>query len=256
MNRETKTSAGSLLPRISVTRPVTVTMCLVALLAVGVVSYSGIRIQAFATGLESSFIYVGAYIPSDISPHEKDQQVGRPMWEHFGTLKGLRKFDIKSTETNTSSRLYFRRGLDMSEVYNRLMDRVDQLKIPLALIGVILVLYLLGISLSVVVFLGLIMLAGIVVNNAIVMVDYINRLRRGGMAKFDAIAQAASVRFRPIVMTTSITVLGLLPMALGLGEGAEIRTPMAIAVVAGLISATVLTLVIIPTVYSLVDRGD
>ena len=128
--------------------------------------------------------------------------------------------------------------------------------IPLALIGVILVLYLLGISLSVVVFLGLIMLAGIVVNNAIVMVDYINRLRRGGMAKFDAIAQAASVRFRPIVMTTSTTVLGLLPMALGLGEGAEIRTPMAIAVVAGLISATVLTLVIIPTVYSLVDRGD
>ena len=177
MNRETKTSAGSLLPRISVTRPVTVTMCLVTLLAVGMVSYLGIRIQAFATGLESFFIYVGAYILSDTSPHEKDQQVGRLMWEHFGTLKGLRKFDIKSNETNTSSRLYFRRGLDMSEVYNRLMDRVDQLKIPLALIGVILVLYLSGISLSVVVFLGLIMLAGIVVNNAIVMVDYINRLR-------------------------------------------------------------------------------
>ena len=128
MNRETKTSAGSLLPRISVTRPVTVTMCLVALLAVGVVAYSRIRVQAFATGLESSFIWVGAYIPSDTSPQEKDQQVARPMWEHFGTLKGLRKFDIKSTETNTSSRLHFRRGLDMSEVYNRIMDRVDQLK--------------------------------------------------------------------------------------------------------------------------------
>ena len=128
--------------------------------------------------------------------------------------------------------------------------------IPLALIGVIVVLYLLGLSLSVVVFLGLIMLAGIVVNNAIVMVDYINRLRRDGMAKFDAIVRAATVRFRPIVMTTSTTVLGLLPMALGLGEGAEIRTPMAVTVVAGLISATVLTLVIVPTVYSLVDRGD
>ena len=76
------------------------------------------------------------------------------------------------------------------------------------------------------------------------------------MAKFDAIAQAASVRFWPIVMTTSTPVLGLLPMALGLGEGAEIRTPMTTAVVAGLISVTVLTLVIIPTVYSLVDRGD
>ena len=95
--------------------------------------------------------------------------------------------------------------------------------IPLALIGVVLVLLALGISLSVVVFLGLIMLAGIVVNNAIVMVDYINRLRRGGMAKFDAIERAASIRFRPIVMTTSTTVLGLLPMALGLGEGAELR---------------------------------
>ncbi len=128
--------------------------------------------------------------------------------------------------------------------------------IPLALIGVVLVLFVLGIPLSVVVFLGLIMLAGIVVNNAIVLVDYINHLRRTGMSKVDAIVQAGSVRLRPILMTTSTTVLGLLPMALGLGEGAEIRTPMAITVVAGLISATVLTLVIIPTVYSILDRGE
>ncbi len=127
---------------------------------------------------------------------------------------------------------------------------------PLALIGVVVVLYLLDAPLSVVVFLGLIMLAGIVVNNAIVLVDYINHLRRNGMAKFEAIVQAGSVRLRPILMTTSTTVLGLLPMALGLGEGAEIRTPMAITVVAGLISATLLTLVIIPTVYSLMDRGE
>ncbi len=128
--------------------------------------------------------------------------------------------------------------------------------IPLALIGVLVVLFVTGISFSVVVFLGLIMLAGIVVNNAIVFVDYINHLRAGGRSRTDAIVQAGSVRLRPILMTTATTVLGLLPMALGLGEGSEIRTPMAITVVAGLISSTALTLIVIPTVYSLLDRGD
>ncbi len=128
--------------------------------------------------------------------------------------------------------------------------------IPLALIGVLFTLFVTGISFSVVVFLGLIMLAGIVVNNAIVFVDYINHLRANGLSKADAIVQAGSVRLRPILMTTATTVLGLLPMALGLGEGSEIRTPMAITVVAGLISSTALTLVVIPTVYSLLDRGD
>ena len=128
--------------------------------------------------------------------------------------------------------------------------------VPLALIGVLLTLYVMQVALSIVVFIGLIMLAGIVVNNAIVLVDYINTLRRSGMAKMDAIVRAGSVRLRPILMTTSTTVLGLLPMALGLGDGAEIRTPMALTVIAGLTSSTFLTLVVIPTVYSLVDRKD
>jgi len=128
--------------------------------------------------------------------------------------------------------------------------------IPLALIGVVGVLWLLSIPLSVVVFLGLIMLAGIVVNNAIVLVDYINHLRANGMEKIEAIVTAGTVRLRPILMTTATTVLGLMPMALGFGEGAEIRTPMAITVVAGLVSSTVLTLLVIPTVYALVDRKD
>jgi len=118
------------------------------------------------------------------------------------------------------------------------------------------VLWLLSIPLSVVVFLGLIMLAGIVVNNAIVLVDYINHLRANGMEKIEAIVTAGTVRLRPILMTTATTVLGLMPMALGFGEGAEIRTPMAITVVAGLVSSTVLTLLVIPTVYALVDRKD
>jgi len=126
--------------------------------------------------------------------------------------------------------------------------------VPLAAIGAVAALYVARIPLSIVVFIGFIMLAGIVVNNAIVLVDYINTLRRNGMAATEAIVQAGSVRLRPILMTTMTTVLGLLPMALGHGDGAEIRTPMALTVIAGLVSSTFLTLVVIPTVYSLAVR--
>jgi len=95
-----------------------------------------------------------------------------------------------------------------------------------------------------------------VVNNAIILIDYTNRLRRDeGMGKIEALKKAGRVRLRPILMTTSTTVLGLLPMAIGLGEGSELRTPMALTVIGGLIVSTVLTLVIIPTVYSVLDRG-
>ena len=169
----------------------------------------------------------------------------------------------KEMETSLNS-LTFALGLAIFLVYIVMASQFESFlhpfvimfSIPLALIGVIVILFLTGISLSVVVFLGVIMLAGIVVNNAIVLVDYINHLRRSGLSKLEAIVQAGEVRLRPILMTTSTTVLGLLPMALGLGDGAEIRTPMAITVVAGLISSTLLTLVIIPTVYSLMDRSE
>ncbi len=126
--------------------------------------------------------------------------------------------------------------------------------IPLSLVGAVLLLYITGKPLSVLVFIGVIMLAGIVVNNAIVLIDYINVLRRGGLAKGEAIRRAASVRFRPILMTTATTVLGLVPMALGLGEGGEIRSPMAITVIGGLIVSTLLTLIVIPVVYSILER--
>jgi len=128
--------------------------------------------------------------------------------------------------------------------------------IPLAFIGVVIFLYLFSIPASVVVFLGGIMLAGIVVNNAIVLVDYINQLRERGMDKITAILTAGKVRLRPIIMTTSTTALGLLPMAIGMGDGAEIRAPMAITVIIGLLTSTVLTLVVIPTVYSVLDRKN
>ncbi len=126
--------------------------------------------------------------------------------------------------------------------------------VPLALVGAILALYLTGTTINVVAFIGIIMLAGIVVNNAIVLVDLINQLRATGMEKTAAIMEAGSVRLRPIVMTTLTTILGLLPMAIGFGEGAEVRTPMAIAVIGGLLVATLLTLVVIPVVYHLLDR--
>jgi len=126
--------------------------------------------------------------------------------------------------------------------------------VPFSVIGAIGILYLTRTPVSIVVLIGGILLAGIVVNNAIILIDYTNRLRRAGKAKIDALREACLVRLRPILMTTSTTVLGLLPMALGLGEGAELRTPMALTVVGGLLTSTLLTLIVIPALYLLLDR--
>ncbi len=123
------------------------------------------------------------------------------------------------------------------------------LTVPLALIGVFLTLFILDIPLSITAYIGIITLVGIVVNNAIVLISYINLLRAKGAEKLEAISQAAIVRLRPILMTTLTTVLGLLPMALGIGEGTEIRVPMAVTVIAGLLTSTFLTLIVIPVVY-------
>jgi HAE1 family hydrophobic/amphiphilic exporter-1 len=126
--------------------------------------------------------------------------------------------------------------------------------VPLAAVGSIYGLYITGTNISVIVFIGLIMLAGIVVNNAIVLVDRINQLREQGINKISAIKQAANSRLRPIIMTTLTTTLGLVPMAVGLGEGAELRTPMAITVISGLLCSTLLTLIILPVLYQLFDN--
>jgi len=126
--------------------------------------------------------------------------------------------------------------------------------IPFGLVGVVWSLYLTSGIISVVAMIGVVMLAGIVVNNAIVLVDYVNVLRREGMAKNEALAKAGEIRLRPILMTTLTAILGLLPMAIGIGEGSEVRAPMAIVVIGGLTVGTFLTLVLVPTVYSLLDR--
>ena len=127
--------------------------------------------------------------------------------------------------------------------------------IPLALVGVVPGLLITGTSKSVIVLMGGILLVGIVVNNAIVLIDTINRLRRDGMEKFEAIFRAGHIRLRPILMTTLTTVLGLMPMALSWGEGSELRTPLAVTVASGLLVGTVLTLVVIPAAYSVVPGG-
>ncbi len=127
--------------------------------------------------------------------------------------------------------------------------------VPLALVGVTAGLLLTGNALSVVVFIGMIVLAGVVVANAIVLVDAIGRFRLEGLAMDDAIQRAAAVRLRPILITALNSVLGLLPLALGLGEGSEMQRPMAITIIFGLASSTVLTLVVVPVVYRIVRRS-
>jgi HAE1 family hydrophobic/amphiphilic exporter-1 len=128
--------------------------------------------------------------------------------------------------------------------------------VPFSLVGVLITLWLFDVTVSIVVLIGGILLAGIVVNNAIILIDYTNQLRReDGLTKLDALRRAGQVRLRPILMTTATTVLGLLPMAIGLGEGSELRSPMALTVIGGLLASTALTLLLIPALYSLVDRG-
>lgn len=141
-----------------------------------------------------------------------------------------------------------------SQFENLLQPMLILFTVPLAGAGAILGLWLTDTRLSVIVFIGLIMLAGIVVNNAIVLIDRINQLRSDGMALTAAIVEAGASRLRPVLMTTLTTILGLLPMALGTGDGSEIRAPMAITVIFGLALATMLTLLFIPVLYALVSR--
>ena len=159
-----------------------------------------------------------------------------------------------------SMRLAF--GLAIFMVYLVMASQFESLlhpfvimfSVPFAIIGVLATMWVFGVTVSVVSLIGFILLAGIVVNDAIVLVDYANQLRKQGMSKLEALAGAGRVRLRPILMTTATTVFGLLPMALGLGEGAELRTPMALTVIGGMITSTLLTLLVVPAVYAILDR--
>ena len=125
--------------------------------------------------------------------------------------------------------------------------------LPLGIIGVVLALFITGTSISMTSLMGVLILFGIVVNNAIVLVDYVNQLRKRGMERSEAIVQGASIRLRPILITAFTTILGLVPMAIDRAEGAEMRAPMAISLIGGLLVATILTLVVIPIIYSIMD---
>ncbi len=125
--------------------------------------------------------------------------------------------------------------------------------IPTAIIGVILGLLVTGRSFSVTAFIGIIMMAGIVVSNAIVFIDYLKQLRNSGMERNAAIIEAGRVRLRPILMTALSTILAMLPMATGLGEGAEMSAPLATVVIGGLVASTFVTLLLLPVIYSIFD---
>jgi HAE1 family hydrophobic/amphiphilic exporter-1 len=126
--------------------------------------------------------------------------------------------------------------------------------IPLALIGVVLALLITGNTLSLISLIGFIILAGIAVNNGIVMIDYINQLKKRGLDKKEAILEGCTVRLRPVLITALTTIMGMVPMAISSSAGSEMRSPMAVAVIGGLVATTLLTLFVIPILYSLFDR--
>ena len=130
---------------------------------------------------------------------------------------------------------------------------IVMLTIPLAGVGTIITFYLLGKPLNMMAYIGIIMLGGIAVNNAILLIDRINQLRTGGISRREAIIMAGTQRIRPILMTSLTTILALAPLTLGIGESASLRAPMALAVIGGMVSSTLLTLVVIPCVYWFLD---
>ncbi len=145
----------------------------------------------------------------------------------------------------------------MASQYESLRDPfIIMFSVPLAAIGVVAALKLTGTTFSLQAYIGVIMLAGIVVSNAILLVDYTNTLRRrDGMPLRQAVETAGRTRLRPILMTTLSTILGLVPMSLGIGEGAELQAPLARVVIGGLTASTLITLVFVPTVYTLFEEG-
>jgi HAE1 family hydrophobic/amphiphilic exporter-1 len=125
--------------------------------------------------------------------------------------------------------------------------------LPLAVVGMAGMLLATGDTLNIMSFIGLILLMGLVTKNAILLVDYTKVLRRQGMDRRTALVTAGRTRLRPIMMTTLAMIFGMLPLAMGIGQGAEMRAPMGRAVIGGLITSTVLTLVVVPVVYTILD---
>jgi len=126
--------------------------------------------------------------------------------------------------------------------------------VPLSIIGVIWAFLLTGETLSVTTFIGIIMLVGVVVNNGIVLVDYTNLLRARGESLYKAVVNAGHSRLRPVLMTSFTTILGMLPMAMSSGMGSEMWKPMAITMIGGLLVSTIITLILVPVIYAVINK--
>ena len=183
-----------------------------------------------------------------------DEPLGAGIGMHIGGQGEELDSSVKS--------LLFAFGLAIFLVYLVMASQFESLlhpfvilfTIPLAMVGAVLALLLTRSPVSVVVFIGLILLVGLVVKNAIILVDKVNQLREAGVAKREALVEGARSRLRPIVMTTLCTLFGFAPLAFFGGDGAEVRAPMAITVIGGLAVSTLLTLVVIPIMYDRLDR--
>jgi len=160
--------------------------------------------------------------------------------------------------------MFFTIGLIILLVYMVMASQFESLThplsimfaVPMSIVGVALALFLTGTTLSVMSFIGIMILIGVVVNNGIVLIDYVNQLRTKGLGKNEAIIQGGLTRIRPILMTTLTTILALLPMALNKGEGAELFSPISITLFGGLLVSTLLTLLIVPSIYSMIDDAS
>jgi HAE1 family hydrophobic/amphiphilic exporter-1 len=212
-------------------------------------------------GQERVAVVSASYTGSDLGTAVQDLQ---DMLAHIDLPPGVSSYLAgQSEEMQDSLRsLAFTLALAVLLVYLVMASQFESLvqpfvilfTIPMGLIGVVWAMFLTHTTISVVAMIGIIMLTGIVVNNAIVLIDAVNRARQRGLDKHAALLYAARARLRPIAITTVSTILGLVPMALGFGDGSEVRTPMAITVIGGMAVSTLLTLVVIPVVYSLMVR--
>ena len=129
------------------------------------------------------------------------------------------------------------------------------LSLPLAIVGAMLGLLITHSDFGVISLIGLVFLVGLLDKNALLLMDYANQLRRGGLSREEALIETGTVRLRPIFMTTASTILGMMPIALGWGAGAELRQPMAVAIIGGLTTSSLLSLIVVPVLYTLLEDG-
>ncbi|MGQ9571525.1 MAG: efflux RND transporter permease subunit, partial [Thermodesulfovibrionales bacterium] len=195
---------------------------------------------------------ISAEIKKRVEPIQKGIPFG-----YFIELGGQYKDMIESFKTIAwvlllSSLLSY---MVMASLFENLLHPfVIMFTIPLSFIGVVLGFWIGGVNISLPALMGFVMLSGIAVNNGIVMIDFINRLRNEGMSKFEAIVKGASTRLRPVLITSLTTIFGVLPMIFTRSEGAEMRVPLGLTLGAGLLTATILTLFVVPTIYSLMTK--